>query len=44
MSVGARYKFVVSTELTWGKRGIGYKIGPNAALFFDIRLVAAVSD
>lgn len=38
MSVGARYKFFVPSDLAWGKRGAGQKIGPNAALIFDIRL------
>ncbi len=38
MSVGAKYKFFVPSELAWGKRGAGDKIGPNAALIFDIRL------
>jgi len=44
MSVGARFEFVVPAELAWGKRGVGNKIGPNAALFFDIRLVAVEFD
>lgn len=39
MSVGARYEFVLPAELAWGKKGVGSKIGPNAALFFDIRLI-----
>ncbi|MGJ8679660.1 FKBP-type peptidyl-prolyl cis-trans isomerase [Paraglaciecola sp.] len=39
MSVGARYEFVLPPELAWGKKGVGNKIGPNTALFFDIRLV-----
>ena len=39
MSVGARYEFVLSSDLAWGKKGVGNKIGPNAALFFDIRLI-----
>lgn len=39
MSVGARYEFVLPPELAWGKKGVGNKIGPNAALFFDIRLI-----
>ncbi len=39
MSVGARYEFVLPADLAWGKKGVGSKIGPNAALFFDVRLV-----
>lgn len=38
MSVGSKYKFFVPSDLAWGKRGAGAKIGPNAALIFDIRL------
>lgn len=38
MSIGAKYKFFVPAHLAWGKRGAGDKIGPNAALIFDIRL------
>lgn len=36
---GGRYEFVVPPELAWGKRGVGNKIGPNAVLFFDVRLL-----
>lgn len=39
MQEGARYEFVVPPELAWGKRGVGSKIGPNAVLIFDLRLV-----
>lgn len=39
MSVGSRYKFWVSSDLAWGKKGTGNKIPPNAVLSFDIRLV-----
>lgn len=34
-----RYEFVVPPELAWGKRGVGNKIGPNAVLIFDMRLL-----
>ena len=44
MSVGARYEFVLPPELAWGKKGVGNKIGPNAALFFDIRLLEVAFD
>lgn len=36
---GGRYEFAVPPELAWGKRGVGNKIGPNAVLFFDLRLL-----
>ena len=39
MQEGARYEFVVPPELAWGKKGVGSKIGPNAVLIFDIRLL-----
>ena len=39
MSVGSRYKFWLSPDLAWGKKGTGNKIPPNAVLSFDIRLV-----
>ena len=38
MKEGGRFRFVVPPDLAWGKRGAGKKIGPNAALVFDIRL------
>ena len=38
MKEGGRFRFVVPTDLAWGKRGAGTKIGPYAALVFDIRL------
>lgn len=39
---GGRYEFAVPPELAWGKRGVGSKIGPNAVLIFDVRLVEVV--
>lgn len=39
MGVGSRYKFWVSPDLAWGKKGTGNKIPPNAVLSFDIRIV-----
>jgi FKBP-type peptidyl-prolyl cis-trans isomerase FkpA len=38
MKEGGRFRFVVPPDLAWGKRGAGKKIGPYAALIFDIRL------
>ncbi|WP_111640454.1 FKBP-type peptidyl-prolyl cis-trans isomerase [Marinimicrobium alkaliphilum] len=37
---GGRYEVVVPAELAWGKKGVGNKIGPNALLVFDLRLVS----
>ena len=38
MKEGGKFLFVVPPDLAWGKRGSGRKIGPHAALIFDIRL------
>lgn len=40
MPLGARYEFVIPPELAWGKKGNGSKIGANAVLIIDVRLVA----
>ena len=39
MQEGARFEFVIPPDLAWGKRGAGNKIGANAVLTFDIRLI-----
>lgn len=39
MALGSRYEFVIPPELAWGKRGVGNKIGPNALMVFDVRLL-----
>lgn len=39
MQEGARFEFVVPPGLAWGKKGVGNKIGPNAVLIFDLRLL-----
>ena len=38
MKEGGKFRFVVPPELAWGKRGAGNRIGPHAALIFEIRL------
>lgn len=38
MKEGGKCRFVVPPDLAWGKRGAGDRIGPYAALIFDIRL------
>ena len=38
MKEGGKFRFVVPPDLAWGKRGAGDRIGPYAALIFDIRL------
>lgn len=39
MKKGGRYKFWVPSELAFGKKGAGTKIGPNAIIVFDIKLI-----
>lgn len=39
MKEGARFEFVVPPELGWGRRGVNNKIGPNAVLVMDVRLL-----
>lgn len=39
MKEGARYKFYLPPELAWGKKGSGGRIGPNAVLIFDVKLL-----
>ncbi|MGL1956713.1 MAG: FKBP-type peptidyl-prolyl cis-trans isomerase [Colwellia sp.] len=40
MTLGERYEFVIPPELAWGKKGNRSKIGANAVLIIDIRLLA----
>jgi len=39
MGVGARYRFFIPSDLAWGKRGAGSRIGSHAALIIDTRLL-----
>lgn len=39
MPTGSRYKFYVPSELGWGKKGSGGRIGPYAVTIFDIALL-----
>ncbi len=38
MKEGGKFRFVIPSNLAWGKRGVGSTIGPHATLIFDIRL------
>ncbi|MHC4871178.1 MAG: FKBP-type peptidyl-prolyl cis-trans isomerase [Planctomycetota bacterium] len=39
MCTGSRYRFFIPPDLAWGKRGAGTKIGPEAVLIIDARLI-----
>lgn len=40
MKVGDKYRFYIPSQLAYGERGAGRAIAPNAALIFDIELIA----
>ncbi|MCF6208657.1 MAG: FKBP-type peptidyl-prolyl cis-trans isomerase [Ghiorsea sp.] len=40
MPVGSKYKFYIPSDLAYGERGAGAKIGPNSALIFTVELLA----
>lgn len=40
MQLGDRFEFVLPPELAWGKKGNNSKIGANAVLVMDIRLLS----
>ncbi len=42
MGEGSRYKLYIPSELAWGKRGAGDKIGPHATLIIDVRLESVI--
>jgi len=39
MKEGAKYRFVVPSDLAYGPRGAGGKIGPNETLVFEVELL-----
>lgn len=40
MTLGNRYEFVIPADLAWGKKGNSSKIGANAVLLIDVRLLS----
>lgn len=42
MKTGDRAKFFIPSDLAWGKRGAGKKIGPYATLIIDARLLEVI--
>lgn len=39
MSVGSKFRFFVPSDLAYGERGAGDRIGPNSTLVFDVELI-----
>jgi len=40
MTVGDKYKLYVPSDLAYGARGAGQKIGPHTTLIFEVELLA----
>lgn len=39
MNVGSKYRLFIPSDLAYGSRGAGRKIGPNSMLIFDVELL-----
>jgi FKBP-type peptidyl-prolyl cis-trans isomerase FklB len=42
MKVGSKWEVVIPSDLAYGKRSMGAKIGPNSVLIFEIELLSIV--
>jgi FKBP-type peptidyl-prolyl cis-trans isomerase FklB len=42
MSVGAKWRLFIPSDLAYGEQGAGGLIGPNATLIFDVDLLEIV--
>lgn len=40
MTPGSKYKFFIPSDLAYGERGAGVKIGPNQVLVFEVELLS----
>jgi FKBP-type peptidyl-prolyl cis-trans isomerase FklB len=40
MPVGSKWKLFLPSELAYGERGAGGKIGPNSVLVFEVELLS----
>ena len=44
MKVGGKWKVWIPSDLAYGPRGAGSRIGPNETLHFDIELLSIKED